>query len=160
MAAFRRILVVSDSHGDRRTLRAIVERHHDAAAVFHLGDGATDTESLKEDYPQLPFYVVCGNCDSVLRGYPADHEVMVGGVRFFAVHGDRYGVKSSPLRFAYAARQRKAQVALFGHTHQAVLHREEGFCLLNPGSVRDGGYYALIDMTDRGLFPHLERLDH
>lgn len=160
MADFLRILVVSDSHGDRRTLRRILELHGDAACAFHLGDGAADVQALEQEFPSLPLHVVCGNCDSVLRGYPLDREVMVGGKRFFAAHGDRYGVKTSPLRFAYAARQRGAHVGLFGHTHQPFLHREEELCLLNPGSVRDGGYYALVDVTATGLFPHLERLDH
>jgi predicted phosphodiesterase len=55
------------------------------------------------------------------------------------------------------ARSRGVQVALFGHTHQPLLHREEGLILLNPGSVRDGNY-AVLDITKTGIFPHLERL--
>ena len=153
-----RIIAVSDSHGDRRSLRAILERHADADAVFHLGDGATDMEALTEEFPHLRIYQVGGNCDSALRLFPAEQEVVLGGARFFAVHGHAFGVKSSPLRLLFAARERGARVVLFGHTHHPLVHGEEGLCLVNPGSVRDGRY-ALIDLTSPdGVFAHLERL--
>jgi putative phosphoesterase len=153
-----RILVVSDSHGDRRTLRNILELHSEAACVFHLGDGAADMERLGEEYPHLTVYQVAGNCDSALRLIPEEQEVKVGGQRIFAVHGHRYDVKFSPLRFLYAARQRGVDLALFGHTHRPLLHREGALYLLNPGSVRHGGNYALIDITPGGILPHLEHI--
>lgn len=157
MSSFVRFLVVSDSHGNRRNLRAVLERHADAAAVFHLGDGAADLEAVAEEFPAIATYGVCGNCDSALRLIPEDVEVMVGGKRFFAAHGHRYGVKSSPLRFLMEARSRGVDVALFGHTHQPLIHREVGLILLNPGSVRDG-CYGVIDVLPGGIFPHLETL--
>ena len=153
-----RILVVSDSHGDRRSLRAILERHADADAVFHLGDGAADMDALAQEFPSVRVYQVGGNCDSLLRLYPEEQEVVLGGARFFAVHGHRFGVKSSPLRLLLTAKERDARVALFGHTHQPLIHGEEGLCLVNPGSVRDGRY-ALVDLTSpNGIFAHAERL--
>lgn len=157
MSAFIRVLVVSDSHGNRRNLRAVLERHADAAAVFHLGDGAVDMENVAEDFPAVTVYGVCGNCDSALRLTPESVETVVGGKRFFAAHGHAFGVKSSPLRFLMEARSRLVDVALFGHTHQPLLHGEEGLILLNPGSVRDG-CYAVIDVVNGAIFPHLERL--
>lgn len=157
MSSFSRWIVVSDSHGDRRSLRAVLDLHADAKGVFHLGDGAMDMERLAEEYPSLTIYQVTGNCDSALRLIPTEQEVMVDGRRVLAVHGHLYGVKSSPLRLLLAARQRGANVALFGHTHQPLLHGEEGLYLLNPGSIRQG-QYALLDITASGVFPHLEQL--
>ena len=157
MSSFLRVIVVSDSHGDRRSLRAVLDRHPDAAAVFHLGDGAADMERVAEEYPALTVYQTAGNGDSTLRLIPEEQEVILGGRRILAVHGHRYGVKASPLRFLLQARQRGAQLALFGHTHQPLLHGEEGLYLLNPGSVRMGAY-ALLDLTPGGVFPHLECL--
>lgn len=153
-----RILVISDSHGDRRSLRAVLERHGDADAVFHLGDGAADMDAPAQDFPHLQVYQVGGNCDSRFRLYPEEQETVLGGARFFATHGHLYGVKSSPLRLLYAARERGARVVLFGHTHQPLVHGEEGLCAVNPGSLRDGRY-ALVDLTSPdGIFAHLERL--
>lgn len=153
-----RLLVVSDSHGDRRTLRRILERHPDATCVFHLGDGAADMEALAEEIPGLTAHIVCGNCDSAFRLFPQEQWITVADQTVWAIHGHTYGVKSSPLRYQLAARQRGATIALFGHTHQPLLHQEEGLCLMNPGSVRDGGHYALLDIVDGHLFPHPERL--
>lgn len=157
MSSFTRILVVSDSHGNRRSLRTVVERHPDTVAVFHLGDGAVDFEMVAEDFPALTAYGVCGNCDSALRLIPEEVETMVCGKRVLAVHGHRYGVKSSPLRLLLEARSRGVDLVLFGHTHQPLLHSEEGLILLNPGSVRDG-YYAVVDIVGDAIFPHLERV--
>lgn len=34
-----RILVVSDTHGDFRTLRKVVDAHQEADIIVHCGDG-------------------------------------------------------------------------------------------------------------------------
>ena len=154
----KRILVVSDSHGDVSTLRRIVTLHRDSMAVFHLGDGAADMAAVREEFPDLTVYQVGGNCDGLFHSYEQEQERLLSGHRVWAVHGHRYEVKSSYLRLQYAALQRGVEFALFGHTHRPFLHREEGLTLLCPGSVRDGGHYALIDITDTGVFAHLERL--
>lgn len=149
-----RVLVVSDSHGDRRTLSRILQRHRDANAVFHLGDGYADVVALQDEYDML---AVAGNCDGFSCDAPPERELVLGGKRFFAVHGHRFEVKHSLLRLSLAAQQRQADIALFGHTHAPLIEQVDGICLVNPGSVRDGGRYALIDLQDGRIFPHLER---
>ncbi len=150
-----RVLAVSDSHGDRRTLHRILERHREANAVFHLGDGYADVLALQDEFS---VYSVAGNCDGFSCEAPAEREIMVGGKRFFAVHGHTYSVKHTLLRLSLAAQSRQADVALFGHTHTPCIERVENLVLVNPGSVRDGGRYALIDIENGAIFPHLERL--
>ncbi len=157
MSAFQRILVVSDTHGHRHNLRHLLSLHSEAVASFNLGDGADDMEAVAEEYPALTVYGVRGNCDSALRLTPEEREVAVSGVRFLATHGHTYGVKSSLLRLCGEAYNRGVQFALFGHTHQPLLQREEGLYLLNPGSLQEG-CYAVVDITPTGSFPHLERL--
>ena len=58
-----RLLVLSDSHGRKNLLLKAVELHPEADAVIFLGDGERDIEFLKEIYPELKLYAVCGNCD-------------------------------------------------------------------------------------------------
>ena len=58
-----RLLVLSDSHGRKNLLLKAVELHPEANAVIFLGDGERDIEFLKEIYPELKLYAVCGNCD-------------------------------------------------------------------------------------------------
>lgn len=152
-----RILAVSDSHGDRRTLRRILEQHRDANAVVHLGDGYADVLSLQDEFSVL---AVAGNCDGFLCDAPPEREFLLGGKRIFAAHGHRFEVKHSLLRLSLAAQSRQADVALFGHTHLPLIERVDDRYLVNPGSVRDGGRYALIDIADGAVFPHLERVGY
>ena len=150
-----RILAISDSHGDRRTLYRILDTHREANAVFFLGDGYADLLDLQDEFT---VHAVAGNCDGFSCEAPAERETTVGGKRFFAVHGHHYSVKHTLLRLSLAAQSRGVDVALFGHTHTPCIERVEGLTLVNPGSVRDGGRYALIDIQNGEVFPHLERL--
>ena len=57
-----RIVVVSDTHRDFRTLLQIVEKHKGEAAYFlHLGDGEQEVEDVKALYPALPLLAVSGS---------------------------------------------------------------------------------------------------
>ena len=150
-----RVLAISDSHGDRRTLYRILDAHREANAVIFLGDGYADVAELQQEFSVC---AVAGNCDGFSCEAPAEQELTVGGKRFFAAHGHQYSVKHTLLRLSLAAQSRGVDVALFGHTHTPCIERVEGLALVNPGSVRDGGRYALIDIQDGVVFPHLERL--
>ena len=71
-------------------VRAIRQQQPDA--VFHLGDCERDTQRLEKEFPDLPLYRVCGNCDRE----PVNPEVLqltLDGVKFFLTHGHRYSVK-------------------------------------------------------------------
>ena len=65
-------------------------------------------------------------------------------------HGHLHGVKLSLLRLRLAAKEAGAQVALFGHTHRRELVHGVGTAatVFNPGSLRDGGSYGVIKVTD------------
>lgn len=143
-----RIVVISDSHGDTDALRRVLEQQPTARAIFHLGDGAREMESLAETC-SAPVYQVLGNCDSRLLQHPPTQEVVLGGCRIFATHGHLYGVKHDIYRLTCAAREREATLALFGHTHTPFTAYEEGLYLVNPGSVSHRGTYATVDI-DRG----------
>ena len=85
-------------------VRAIRQQRPDA--VFHLGDCERDTQRLEKEFPDLPLYRVCGNCDRE----PVNPEVLqltLDGVKFFLTHGHRYSVKytlDALLNAAYFAR--------------------------------------------------------
>ncbi|MGM9572260.1 MAG: metallophosphoesterase family protein, partial [bacterium] len=89
------ILVFSDSHAALRFMRRYIEKFR-PQAVIHLGDYYGDAESLQEDYNNIQFHIVPGNCDRnrcpinarELLCYP------VGGVRLFMTHGHNHHVKS------------------------------------------------------------------
>ena len=152
-----RLLVVSDTHGDRRSLQTVIDAQPEANLLIHLGDGAADLVAVQE-FCSLRTIQVAGNCDG-FSPFPDDAEFLLGGKRIFAAHGHHYGVKHDLYRFSCAARSRGAHIALFGHTHQPLAVYDEGVYLVNPGSLGHGGYYATIDITpDGGIAPNLVRL--
>ena len=86
----------------------------------------------------------------------------MGGVRFFACHGHTRYVKYGLERLWFAAREREAQVVLYGHTHAADIEIEYGMFMINPGAVCDRrakrSAYAEICVEDNGaVLPQLVR---
>lgn len=139
MVTNMKILVFSDSHGRLGPMVEAVEAER-PQRVFFLGDNYRDGQALAEGYPELPVELVRGNCD--WDAGPEELLLEAGGVRFLLTHGHRYGVKSGTDRLARAARERGADVACFGHTHEALNMPGQGVWLFNPGSA--GGIHARV----------------
>ena len=153
-----RLLVMSDSHGRDWRVRAALEAHPEVGAWIHLGDGLREATRLAEEFP-IPLYAVRGNCDFWQPGIPPEsREEQFGGKRVFFTHGHLYGVKYGLYRVTAAAREREADILLFGHTHQPMTDYQEGLHILNPGSIGDDGSYALIDILPAGIMPLMQRL--
>ncbi|HIW74127.1 MAG TPA: metallophosphoesterase [Firmicutes bacterium] len=151
-----RVLVVSDTHGDERALWQALEEQPAARLVFHLGDGAREAEAVAARCPDRRFQIVRGNNDWGSFGqFPETGLEIVAGKRIFYTHGHQYGVKMGLYRAVCAARERQADVLLFGHTHQPLVDYEDGLHILNPGSLSYGRpTYGLLDITEAGIVPH------
>lgn len=128
-----KLLVLSDSHGDLRSMKQAV-RAEQPDYVLHLGDCSRDAEHLRQAFPMLAIAGVRGNCDYADYITPEEKLIEYAGVRLLLCHGHRYGVKSSLLRLNMSAQEKEADVALFGHTHRAFCEEKNGIWLLNPGS--------------------------
>ncbi len=152
-----RILVVSDSHGRWGCLLDVINKQPTAELVIHLGDGAGDVTDIMTMHKK-PVVSVEGNCDFCTSAPPLKL-IEAGGKKIFATHGHLYGVKKDTRRLSEAARERGADICLYGHTHTAELTFEDGLYIINPGSIavpRDGKRsYATIDITDSGIAPNI-----
>jgi len=156
----KRVIAVSDSHGDVPALRDALMQARSAGtidAVVFLGDGMRDFEAVRPMVAaeRIDCYAVRGNND---WSSSAEAELVftVGGVRFYACHGHMWRVKFGLDRLWYAAKEREAEVALYGHTHRASAEVMYGMHMINPGSVgerrRDSFAYAEIIIHDnRGI---------
>ncbi len=114
--------------------------------LLHLGDLLSDAEELRHVFPDLPLTGVPGNCDG-WTGAMEERLLTLEGHRLLLGHGHQWGVKSSPAGACRAARMEGAKLVLFGHTHTPLCRREEdGLWVVNPGSVRDTGSYALLQL--------------
>ena len=128
-----KLLFVSDSHRDvSRMLYAAEKTKPDV--IIHLGDHISDARELQRRYPGASYRMLLGNCDLYAAG-EAELSAEFEGVVIYASHGHAQGVKQGLDALAAEARRRGAALAAFGHTHQPLVRRSPGLCLLNPGQM-------------------------
>jgi putative phosphoesterase len=153
----KKLLVLSDSHGDVNALKKVLVWAKNlagapsdviSAGVF-LGDGIADLHRAEDAAGfSCGWRLVQGNND---YGYslPEADVFDFGGHRFFISHGHRHSVYYGYHRLITAALSTKADTALFGHTHVPCFAKENGLFLINPGSVsrprsRQGPTFAVV----------------
>lgn len=152
-----RILVISDVHGRTNALRQAILEQPAARQVIFLGDGLRDMERVAQEFPEREFYMVPGNCDFG-TSIPASREETFGGKHFFFTHGHIYKVKYGLYTIDLAARERKADIVLFGHTHRPHEEYADGLTLFNPGSLGEGRTYGYVDVTPGGIMTGVVQL--
>lgn len=161
-----KILVFSDSHSSLRFMFRCVEKLK-PDALIHLGDYHGDAVTLWMEYRDIPLYSVQGNCDGY-RLDPGQYWTRIeelGGVTVYMTHGHQQKVKQTLAPLLRDARASKAQIVLFGHTHQALCRQEEdGLWVMNPGSAGFIASCGVIEaeageITDIRILREAEMLD-
>lgn len=151
-----RIVVFSDTHGSSGAVEKIIAKNPDVRNFIFLGDGEREIERARSLHTDIEFCCVCGNCD--YHSFNPDTDIFVReGHKIIFTHGHNHGVKYSLDRLYQLAKNNRADIALFGHTHCRHLEYRDGIYLLNPGSAalpRDGkgSSYAFIDIEKGGVF--------
>ncbi len=130
-----RAIVVSDSHTDTSSLERAIESQGKLDMIIHLGDVARDVDYIEANYHPVKVVSVLGNND-FLRYDDFERVLDFDGHKIFICHGHTQSVSRGYERLESTARRLGCEAALFGHTHLSVHERrEDGFLLLNPGSV-------------------------
>ncbi len=127
------VVAVSDSHGNRAAIDKLFPVFAESDYIIHLGDTSSDGLYIKKAFGDKT-YILNGNCDFTRLGLD-ELTLDIEGVKIFACHGDRYGVKQGYDRLAYRAEELGCKVALFGHTHRAVEYSCGNALLFNPGTL-------------------------
>ena len=143
--------VFSDTHTNTALMVEAVRRAR-PDLIIHLGDHDRDTAVLRREFPEIPLYGVCGNCD-LAPSAPATDLVPLGPVKAFITHGHLYNVNFNRVdSLVYAAQEQGAQLAMFGHTHEALYEEVGGVKVLNPGTAGKGRKltWALVEVFDNG----------
>lgn len=155
-------LIFSDSHGRRKAMETVMARQiKKPDAVFFLGDGIRDIDDRIDGVPVIR---VRGNCDwnvGDATDVPEEETVCFEGHRIFLTHGHRFGAKSGTGGLLRAAREREAEIVLFGHTHRQTEESvpldadlEKRIVLFNPGSIAQGKFGTLTLTPKVILFSH------
>ncbi len=149
-----KIIVTSDSHGDVRAFKDVVDKHlKDADLVLFLGDGENDFDTVCDLYPHKRFEAVRGNCDFG-SSLPTAGSMTVMGKKLLYTHGYLQDVKFGTERLEKWARENGADIVLYGHTHVARSDYSYGLYIVNPGSLNTKHYdpasYAAMEITEKG----------
>ncbi len=165
-----RIVAVSDTHQNTSFLRRSVRQAIGDGRIdvfIHCGDGVRDLLAVEEDLlffnPNIRIYAVRGNCDFSDPQFPDSELAELNGVRAFITHGNLYQVKHGLGKLSKAARDLKAGLAFFGHTHQAVVAEKHGVILINPGSLAswsltDTAYLEVTIDPDQRIYEQFIKL--
>ena len=129
----KKIIIVSDSHGENHNLWRILEREKPYELVIHCGDYEYELSEM-ERRAGCEVRLVAGNNDYPGR-YPEMQVFQVGSHKFLLVHGHRNRLYAGLQALHYLARENEAEYVVFGHLHKPVIETIDGITFLNPGSV-------------------------
>ena len=149
-----KICLASDNHGDLDPIYRILSDNPACDYYFHAGDVMAPPEAI------APFVAVEGNNDWQFE-FPKERIFEIGEHRILLMHGHRYTYSDNLM--VDKARDNKADIVFFGHTHifsDKILH---GIRFINPGSCwhcRDmsGACYARVYLFNDGSIK-VERVD-
>lgn len=150
-----KILIVSDTHGRESNLEKVLEKTGKIDRLIHLGDveGGEDYICSLTD---APVEMVAGNND-YFSDLPYEKVIRLGKYQALLTHGHYYYVSMGLERLKEEARQQKADIVMYGHTHYPHLEQEDGLTVLNPGSLtlpRQAGRkpsYIIMEIDDDGI---------
>lgn len=152
-----KIIVVSDTHGSYRNFKRIMQLNKNADIVVHCGDSRGELNEIMREFPDKTYYAVRGNCD-FSAALNSEEFFTVEGVRFMVTHGHLYNVKYGLMNLFMAAKEKEADIALFGHTHIAYDGLADGIRLFNPGSAGYGKSFGVIEVKDGQVLTNIAHL--
>lgn len=121
-----KIMILSDSHYFSKTDLLILLKNIHVDYYIHCGDIYKSYDKIT-----LPnFYLVKGNNDYNID-IPDKLLISIDNQTFFITHGHQYSFK----QLITCAKQKKANVVCFGHTHQPLLTIIDNMIVINPGSI-------------------------
>ncbi|MBI3026348.1 MAG: metallophosphoesterase family protein [Candidatus Tectomicrobia bacterium] len=155
-----RVVILSDTHG--RLPGEVLRACRGADRVIHAGDVGSGT-IIPELEAAAPLAVVGGNVDPSSLA-PVRARVEAGGWRILVQHiAWERGGPSGEIQ-ELLARQR-ADLVVFGHTHEPMCVEREGVVFLNPGSCGAKRFswprsYAQAVLDSREIEIRILDLDH
>lgn len=138
----KKIVVVSDSHGDNGLLSYIARVNNDALLFLHCGDSQSYEQEI------YPFITIKGNND-----YFIDNEkriITIDNYKMLMIHGHKNYLDKDNL--ARLAKKDGCNVILYGHTHKPFYEFYKNVHILNPGALAyprfNNKTYAIITIDD------------
>ncbi len=156
MSQIKKILLISDVHGDIYTLNKILEIEKDVDLKIFAGD----LQKRKYEVIEKNFdYFVLGNSDFLIKNVPNEIVFEFEEISFYLTHGHLFGSIFQKIDFNSLIQRAKllnCKVAIYGHNHIKNDELINGIRIVNPGSTsfpRDGmvGSYAIIEIENKKI---------
>ena len=147
-----KILIVSDTHNSHRNLERVLEKTEGIDLLIHLGD-VEGGEDYIEALVDCPVHIVSGNND-FFSSLPREKEFDIEGRHFFITHGHYYYVTMDEERLIEEAKNRRADIVMYGHTHRPACSNANGLLVINPGSI---AYPRQIGRKPTYMIMHIEQ---
>ena len=151
-------MCIRDSRRDGN-LQTVIEKTAPFDMLIHLGDAEGSEDRIetwcREQNENCQVHMILGNND-FFSNLEREKEISIGDYRAFLTHGHFYSVSVGTERLADEARDRKVQIAMFGHTHKPCLDIRSDLTILNPGSLsfprQDGRKpsYMIMELDGEG----------
>lgn len=152
---------MSDTHGKNKALIEKVKLMKKPDIMFHLGDYIGDGLTISKAL-EISSIMVLGNGDHPSSGFKEEEIIEIKGKRILLTHGHKLGVSFNLNRIFYRAKELKADIALFGHTHIPIIEKKEECIIMNPGSPafpRGSSHkktFAIIEIDKEIKIKHIE----
>lgn len=143
---FVTLLILSDTHGNLEAARRAFREYGPWDHIIHLGDSLQDVVDLSAEL-NFNITALLGNNEYGDQESEKELVLEVEGIRFFAIHGHELDLNPYAGDEAFTAginqlvqraKNAGAGVALFGHTHQAMIMKKDEVLLVNPGGLSLG----------------------
>ena len=146
----KKIVIMSDNHGDDYAMEWIRELESDADYYVHCGDSETSDKRFLNGY-----ICVQGNNDWTLD-LPRFAKFKAEGLTFLVTHGQFYGYFKRENLMMVDLKKYRCDVMLSGHSHIPHYAKIGDYQFLNPGSTtlpRGGSArgYAVIYVDGKNL---------
>lgn len=130
----RKILIVSDSHGNNRNLFRTIERLNGYMdLMIHLGDMECDPHIISA-HADCPAAMVRGNCDCTCI-LPEAMIIHLKGHDIYATHGTRFPGYGGEEMMRRTAELNGCDIFMSGHTHRPLISVKDKIKVVNPGSI-------------------------
>ncbi|MFF2755095.1 metallophosphoesterase family protein [Psychrobacillus sp. NPDC058041] len=144
-----KLLIMSDTHSNSKTMEQVMQYHKDVDAVIHCGDSELDFSYFEDKQ----IHVVKGNCDFD-TSFPNEVIFQVENETIYVTHGHLYQIKSTLMPLFYRAQEVQASIVCFGHSHLLGAEVNNGILFVNPGSLhlprgRKEKSYAIVEKLDK-----------
>lgn len=157
-----RIGVISDSHGNIKSIKDALKDMGKIDLLIHLGDYVKDAIKIEKDY-NIKVIFVKGNTDRI-KDVDEEQVLDIKGRKIFLTHGHKYNIKHNLQTLFYKSKEKDVDIVLFGHTHIPLYQKHEDIIFLNPGSVGDKRCemyesYAIMEIDEKEIKIEIKELN-